>query len=217
MLSSWRDAVPTMDLIAEIRNNNVHIISNATHVFCNVFEENAGALELAWLPKLCPHTKHNNAPYHHFHEHVFFSLAWRIRLLTCSSKPWLKTSLSSTALIHVCNEVYSRLHWEGVWNNAAIQPIPNIVQSFGWIHFLNGIKAAWAGSHTACAHRMQPSKSYVWYYQVVRMLKVFGACLLGFQSTDIGCTFYHWNWIPCNVVLLKRCSPHHGPGSRDQE
>ena len=34
------------------------------------FEDNAGALELAHLPKLRPCTKHIAVCYHHFHEHV---------------------------------------------------------------------------------------------------------------------------------------------------
>jgi hypothetical protein len=35
-----------------------------------VFEDNAGALELARLPKLCTRTKHTNVCYHHFCKHV---------------------------------------------------------------------------------------------------------------------------------------------------
>jgi hypothetical protein len=40
------------------------------YVYCKVFEDNAGALELARLPKLRPRTKHINVCYHHFHKHV---------------------------------------------------------------------------------------------------------------------------------------------------
>ena len=35
---------------------------------CNVFEDNAGAIELAKLPKLRPRTKHIAIQYHHFRE-----------------------------------------------------------------------------------------------------------------------------------------------------
>jgi hypothetical protein len=41
-----------------------------TYVYCKVFEDNAGALELARLPKLHPRTKHINVCYHHFCKHV---------------------------------------------------------------------------------------------------------------------------------------------------
>jgi len=39
-------------------------------IYCKVFEDNSGALELARLPKLRPCTKHINVCYHHFREHV---------------------------------------------------------------------------------------------------------------------------------------------------
>eukprot|EP00957_Ditylum_brightwellii_P210472 15365013-Ditylum_brightwellii.AAC.2 len=43
------------------------VIDSATpKVHCKAFEENAGALELAKVPKMRPHTKHINAVYHHF-------------------------------------------------------------------------------------------------------------------------------------------------------
>ena len=70
MSSSLRDVIPIMDLVAEIRAHNFQVICNAPHVFCKVFEDNAGALELARLPKLRPRTKHINVCYHHFRERV---------------------------------------------------------------------------------------------------------------------------------------------------
>ena len=71
MSSSLRDVIPIMDLVAKIRAHNFQVICTAPYVFCTVFEDNAGALELERLPKLRPHTKHLNECYHHFHEHVF--------------------------------------------------------------------------------------------------------------------------------------------------
>ena len=59
-----------MDLVSEIRMHNIQVICNAPPVFSKVFEDNTGTLALAPLPKLCPHTKHINVCYHHFHEHV---------------------------------------------------------------------------------------------------------------------------------------------------
>jgi hypothetical protein len=42
----------------------------ASQVYCKVFEDDSGALELARLPKLRPRTKHISVCYHHFREHV---------------------------------------------------------------------------------------------------------------------------------------------------
>jgi hypothetical protein len=39
-------------------------------VYCKVFEDNSGALELARLPWLRPRTKHINVCYHHLQEHA---------------------------------------------------------------------------------------------------------------------------------------------------
>jgi hypothetical protein len=39
-------------------------------VTCKVFEDNAGAIEIANVPKMRPRTKHLNIKYHHFREEV---------------------------------------------------------------------------------------------------------------------------------------------------
>jgi hypothetical protein len=44
----------------------LQVICTEPHVYCKVFEDNSGALELARLPKLHPRTKHVNVCYHHF-------------------------------------------------------------------------------------------------------------------------------------------------------
>ncbi len=49
---------------------HIPVICSKPYVYCKVFEDNAGALELARLPKLHPCTKHINVCYHHFREHV---------------------------------------------------------------------------------------------------------------------------------------------------
>ncbi len=64
------DIIPIIDLIQEMKDRNIPVICSKPYVYCKVFEDNAGALELARLPKLCPHNKHINICYHHFHEHV---------------------------------------------------------------------------------------------------------------------------------------------------
>jgi hypothetical protein len=59
-----------MNLLQEMREQDCQVIFTKPHVYCKVFEDNSGALELARLPKLRPRTKHINVFYHHFCEHV---------------------------------------------------------------------------------------------------------------------------------------------------
>eukprot|EP00804_Cyclotella_cryptica_P001253 CCRYP_012751-RB/>CCRYP_012751-RB protein AED:0.37 eAED:0.44 QI:0/-1/0/1/-1/0/1/0/122 len=63
---SPRDAIPIMMLLKEMMKKGFKFICTNPHVYCKVFEDNSGALELACLPKLCPHTKHITCCYHHF-------------------------------------------------------------------------------------------------------------------------------------------------------
>ena len=67
---SLRDVLPIMFLFKEMREWGHAVICTEPHVFCKVFEDNSGALELARLPKLHPRTKHINVCYHHFWEHM---------------------------------------------------------------------------------------------------------------------------------------------------
>jgi hypothetical protein len=67
---SLRDVMPVLNLIAEMKEQDFQVICTQPYVYCKVFEDNSGALELAQLPKLCPRTKHINVCYHHFCEHV---------------------------------------------------------------------------------------------------------------------------------------------------
>ena len=57
-------------LLQEMREREFQVICNEPYVYCKVFEDNSGTLELARLPKLRPRTKHINVCYHHFCEHV---------------------------------------------------------------------------------------------------------------------------------------------------
>ncbi len=70
MFMSLHDVIPAMNLIAEMKERDFQVICTQPYVYCKVFEDNCGTLELAWLPKLCPRTKHINVCYHHFCEHV---------------------------------------------------------------------------------------------------------------------------------------------------
>ncbi len=59
-----------MGLLQEMRVRDLKVLCTEPYVYCKVFEDNSGTLELARLPKLCPRTKHINVCYHHFREHV---------------------------------------------------------------------------------------------------------------------------------------------------
>ena len=70
MSMALRDVIPIMSLVQEMRERDFKVICTEPYVYCKVFEDNSGALELARLPKLRPRTKHINVCYHHFREHV---------------------------------------------------------------------------------------------------------------------------------------------------
>ena len=59
-----------MELVAEIKAKGFPVLCTEPYVYCKVFEDNSGALELACLPKFRPCTKHINTVWHHFREHV---------------------------------------------------------------------------------------------------------------------------------------------------
>jgi hypothetical protein len=60
MSQTLHDIIPIMNLLQEMREQNFKVICIKPYVYCKVFEDNSGALELARLQKLCPRTKHIN-------------------------------------------------------------------------------------------------------------------------------------------------------------
>ena len=58
-----QDVLPIMFLLNEMKERGFQVICTAPHVYCKVFEDNSGALELACLLKLRPRTKHINVCY----------------------------------------------------------------------------------------------------------------------------------------------------------
>ncbi len=50
MSQSLRDVLPIMFLVQEIREKGFQVICIKPYVYCKVFEDNSGALELARLP-----------------------------------------------------------------------------------------------------------------------------------------------------------------------
>ena len=54
----------------EPKDRGYDLISTETIVYCKAFENNYGALEIARLPKMRPHTKSINVIYNHFWDYV---------------------------------------------------------------------------------------------------------------------------------------------------
>jgi hypothetical protein len=68
--TALREVIPLMTLSMEMKAEGVWKRIDSPIVHCKVFEDNAGALEMAKLPKIRPRTKHINNYYHHFREWV---------------------------------------------------------------------------------------------------------------------------------------------------
>jgi hypothetical protein len=67
---SLRIAIVMMNLLSELQVFGIIIPKTTPTVFCNFFEDNAGAIHLAKVPKMRPRTRHINQKYHHFREWV---------------------------------------------------------------------------------------------------------------------------------------------------
>ena len=59
-----------MEPMDELKDRGYDLISTDPIVYCKAFEDNSGALEIACLPKMRPHTKAINVIYLHFREYV---------------------------------------------------------------------------------------------------------------------------------------------------
>ena len=73
-------------MLEEGKSCEVHIYSATPIVRCKIFEDNAGALELANVPKMRPRTRYINQKYHHFRSHV---KSGRLQVLAIDTKDQL--------------------------------------------------------------------------------------------------------------------------------
>ena len=67
---SLRDFIPLMHIVDKMDDHNIPIKTVSSIIKCKLFEDNAGAIELAKNPKFRPRTKHINIKYHHFREYI---------------------------------------------------------------------------------------------------------------------------------------------------
>jgi hypothetical protein len=91
MSQSLRDIIQVMNLLQEMREQDSQVICTKPHVYCKLFEDTSGALELARLPKLRPRTKHINVCYQHFCKHVRKGL---IKIFPIDTKEKIADALS---------------------------------------------------------------------------------------------------------------------------
>ena len=66
---AMRDVIPLMTIIEEL-SEVLKIKKEKPKIFCTVFEDNNGALELAKTPRMRPRTKHISLKFHHFRQQV---------------------------------------------------------------------------------------------------------------------------------------------------
>ncbi len=55
---SMREVLPIMWLLEEAKQHGVPVLNARPKVHCKVFEDNAGAIEIANVPKMRPRIKH---------------------------------------------------------------------------------------------------------------------------------------------------------------
>jgi hypothetical protein len=67
---SLKEVISIMHVMDELKAADFELNQKIPTIHCTAFEDNAGAIEMARLPKMRPRTKHLNAKYHHFREAV---------------------------------------------------------------------------------------------------------------------------------------------------
>ena len=65
-----REVIPVINLINEMAEKGFVVKQGAPNIYCEVFEDNSGALEMANIHKYRPRTKHLNVKLHHFRKYV---------------------------------------------------------------------------------------------------------------------------------------------------
>jgi hypothetical protein len=80
-----------MNLLNAMKQYGILIAKATPTVFCKFFEDNAGAIYLANVPKMSPRTRHINQKYHHFCEWVKSGLISILPIDTCEQPTNLLT------------------------------------------------------------------------------------------------------------------------------
>jgi hypothetical protein len=101
-----RTLLPLMDLLEEGKAYGIPIHSPTPTVRCRIFEDNAGALELANVPKMRPRTRHINQKYHHFRAHV---RSGRLKVLAIDTKDQLADQFTKGLGIQLFQDLRKRV------------------------------------------------------------------------------------------------------------
>ncbi len=128
MSQALRDVLSIMFLIQEIKSKGFQVICTKPYIYCKVFEDSSGALELARLLKLCSRTKHINMCCHHFCKHVRnglingFPIGTKDQTADVLTKLFLRTTFNVIAIICKANEhVQATIVREcAIFNNVAL-------------------------------------------------------------------------------------------------
>jgi hypothetical protein len=67
---SMREVLPIIWLVQETYDHGIPVLINPPKIYCKVFVDNIGAIEIAKEPKMRPRTKHLNIKYHNFREEI---------------------------------------------------------------------------------------------------------------------------------------------------
>jgi hypothetical protein len=59
-----------MNFLTEMQEKGISEVNAIPDIYCKVFKDNSGALELARVPKMRPRMKHINIAMHHFRSYV---------------------------------------------------------------------------------------------------------------------------------------------------
>jgi len=98
---AMREVLPIIWLMEEARHQGIPVLNATPKIHCKVFEDNAGAIEIANVPKMRPRTKHLNINYHHFREEVkkgtisIYHTRTKSRLQILLPSPYLNNLLQS--------------------------------------------------------------------------------------------------------------------------
>jgi hypothetical protein len=65
-----REVLPIIWLMEKTKQQGIPVLNAMPKVHCKVFEDNAGAIEIANVTKMRPRTNYLNIKYHHFREEV---------------------------------------------------------------------------------------------------------------------------------------------------
>ena len=89
---AMRDGFPLITIIEEV-SEVLQIKKEKPKIYCTVFEDNNGALELAETPRLRPRTKHISLKCHHFRDQV---RKGKVKIVDIDTKVQIADNFSQT-------------------------------------------------------------------------------------------------------------------------